>query len=92
MIKKLKCKECGAIARWKYTPSDSIGNYCDKHVSRVCSCNIDPDTGELDKDEQGNDLPCIEYDYSENGFEDDAEPSKEELDLLLAEEYDPETR
>ncbi len=45
--------------------------YCDVCVSRGCSCNWDPDTDIEDKDEAGRSLPCCEYDYSEEGYNDD---------------------
>lgn len=52
-----------------YMPNDHEALYCDNCVPRGCSCNTDPETGEDDKDEQGRDLPCVEYLYDEKGFE-----------------------
>lgn len=43
------------------------GYYCDEHVPRGCSCNIDPDTDIEDVDEQGRLLPCCEYGYTPGG-------------------------
>jgi len=82
---KTKCMVCNALATWIYMPSDSNGNYCDDCVPRGCSCNIDCDeegrlildeTGEefvQYKDEQGRLLPCCEYDFFEEGIEEDEE-------------------
>lgn len=68
-MKKL-CDVCHAkMAVWCYMPS--TGDYCDDCVRRGCSCNIDPDTGIEDADEQGRFLPCCEYNYAEGGFEDE---------------------
>lgn len=42
---KIKCCKCGGYARWYYMPgsNDSTDGkedyYCDKHVSRGCTCN-----------------------------------------------------
>lgn len=41
---------------------------CDEHVPRGCSCNINPNTDEEDKDEQGRLFPCCEWSYSPKGF------------------------
>lgn len=57
-----KC-DCGAPAVWMYAPTSTRPNpnYCEEHVSRGCSCNIDPTTGVEDTDEQGRLWPCCEY-------------------------------
>lgn len=71
-MKFIVCKEfpCFAKAVWYYAPShDGDDYYCDKHVPRGCSCNIDPDTNIEDTDDQGRLLPCCEFDYEANGFE-----------------------
>jgi len=72
-MKLYQCQKenCNNIAVWMYAPMDSEGFFCDDHVSRGCSCNIDPDTGIEDQDEQGRFYPCCEFMYNENGFEND---------------------
>lgn len=66
------CRECNELAVWMYMPSgereDKDRFFCEEHVSRGCSCNIDPKTGEEDKDEQGRFYPCCEYYYNDKGF------------------------
>lgn len=64
----ITCNECLAKAVWVYAPSGDL-YFCDKHISRGCSCNIDPDSNVEDTDEQGRLVPCCEYDYSAIGFE-----------------------
>ncbi len=56
---------CGKPAVWLYMPATERKevNYCDEHVPRGCSCNIDPETSIEDTDEQGRLLPCVEYDF-----------------------------
>lgn len=71
-----QCYKCDKIAVWMYMPaSDCIEIQrflCDNHVSRGCSCNIiNDETGEEDVDKFGRLLPCCEYDYSENGYDDE---------------------
>lgn len=70
---KKTCLKCDKIAVWDYAPNGKY-YYCDEHVSRGCSCNskLDDDgnyLGELLLDDQGRDLPCVEYDYNEEGFD-----------------------
>lgn len=68
-MKELCIKEsCKKMAVWYYMPGREEIYYCDEHVPRGCSCNINPDTDEEDKDELGRLLPCCEYDYSEEGY------------------------
>jgi hypothetical protein len=62
------CNKCNAKAVWNYAPS-GFNYYCDNHVPRGCSCNVDPDSNIEDTDEQGRLMPCCEYDYSATGFE-----------------------
>lgn len=71
--KKILCGQCDKIAVWYYVPANSNHYRCDEHISRGCSCNVDPNTGEEDRDELGRLLPCCEYDYGENGFNEDGE-------------------
>lgn len=52
-----------------YGPGGENGFYCDDCVPRGCSCNIDPDTGLEDKDNDGRYYPCCEYLYNDNGFD-----------------------
>lgn len=70
---KIRCCKCNAMADWMYMPSceDRDTYYCGDHVSRGCSCNIDPETDIEDKDESGRLLPCCEYNYSEDGYDND---------------------
>lgn len=65
---KLKCIKCNKIAVWEYMPSPGGVYFCDDHVPRGCSCNIN-DYGVEDTDEQGRLLPCIEYDYDPYGID-----------------------
>jgi hypothetical protein len=67
---KYICDKCQSLAVWLYMPSATGGSRCDLHVPRGCSCNINPDTGIEDVDERGRFLPCCEWDYDENGFDD----------------------
>lgn len=70
-----KCSVCGALAVWEYAPADGLGEYCDEHVPRGCSCNrsYNPESddwdGPEDTDELGRLLPCCEYFWSPEGFE-----------------------
>ena len=72
---KYKCYKCNNMAVWYYMPApDSTNNYyCDTCVSRGCSCNAigfeDDPNMEYYKDQFGRDLPCIEYDYCETGYD-----------------------
>lgn len=61
------CDKCSEPAVWWYMPSCHDMYYCDDHVSRGCSCNVDPTTGVEDTDEQGRLLPCCEFGYSPGG-------------------------
>jgi len=66
---KRLCNYCKTkMAVWVYMPKDDRW-YCDDCISRGCSCNIDPDTHEEDRDEQGRLLPCCEYEYDAEGFD-----------------------
>lgn len=70
---KHQCNKCKVkLAQWHYSPytaCDANRYLCDDCIKRGCSCNINPDTGEEDRDEQGRLLPCCEYDFSETGWE-----------------------
>ena len=60
------CSCCGRMATWYYCPwhqgDDPKSHYfCDKCVSRGCSCQVDRDTGDVLLDKKGRDLPCIEF-------------------------------
>ena len=67
---KLKCNDCIDDAIWMYMPASDVDyNYCDKHVPRGCSCNIDEETNEEDLDSIGRKYPCVEYAYDADGFE-----------------------
>lgn len=69
-MKQLCDKEnCKKMAVWYYMPASEDVYYCDEHISRGCSCNINPDTNEEDKDGLGRLLPCVEYDYNEKGYD-----------------------
>lgn len=63
------CQKCNKIAVWNYLPSGDDRYYCDEHVPRGCSCNIDPNTGVEDTDEKGRLYPCCEYIYDDRGFQ-----------------------
>ena len=57
-------------------PSDRAGEtnypannyYCEDHVSRGCSCNMEED-GTQPLDDKGREYPCCEYDYNQDGYE-----------------------
>lgn len=70
------CGQCDKVAVWYYVPSsewwtEKSRYLCEDHINphRGCSCNINPESGEQDKDEVGRLLPCIEFDYNKDGFE-----------------------
>lgn len=73
---KIKC-DCGELAVWFYMPGD--GACCDDCVPRGCTCNkypIDEDYENLkeenweeDLDTDGRLLPCCEWDYEEEGWD-----------------------
>lgn len=67
----IKCFKCSKNAMWYYLPSCSRKEeeryFCDDHISRGCSCNIDS-SGKEETDDLGRLLPCIEYDFNEKGF------------------------
>ena len=66
---KIKCIECDRLAVWDYMPGSEEIYFCEEHIHRGCSCQYDYETYEPLVDEQGRLLPCVEYDYSEFGFE-----------------------
>lgn len=65
---KALCDKCNNLAVWNYVPGKGDAYYCEDHVPRGRSCNIDPDSGEEDRDKEGRLVPCCEYDYNEKGF------------------------
>ena len=72
---KIPCSKCPSPAVWMYMPdskytSEEDRYFCEEHIHRGCSCNMD-ENGVLAKDEQGRDLPCCEYWFSEEGYNDD---------------------
>lgn len=76
---KQKCFKCGHKAVWYYMPDDRHDEpgynraskyYCETHVSRGCSCNMNDD-GTQPVDDNGREYPCCEYDYDENGYDED---------------------
>lgn len=71
---KYKCYKCNKFAVWMYMPGHGNDNdyWCDECVSRGCSCNLNDD-GTMPLDESGKEYPCCEYDYSEEGYEDEYE-------------------
>lgn len=76
-----KCYKCDKMAVWYYMPADKLRiemeyYYCDNCVPRGCSCNIisypddmPQESYEYYKDELGRDLPCIEYEFCEIGYD-----------------------
>jgi hypothetical protein len=74
---KLKCK-CGKLAVWCYMPTEHSLVCCEDCVPRGCSCNEYPIDGDIENlnpnnwkqevDEQGRELPCIEWWYDEEGW------------------------
>lgn len=80
---KIKCFGCDAIAVWLYMPTESNTGFCDDCVPRGCSCNfvidddcnpiIDDTTGDYVqcRDDLGRLIPCCEYDYFEDGIDED---------------------
>ena len=75
---KYACQRCRIKkAVWVYVPNSHYF-YCDDCISRGCSCNVDPNTGVEDTDEKGRLLPCCEYDYDLDGFDDPDENKYEE--------------
>lgn len=69
---KHACCQCSNFAIWWYQPStdgdDKYRYYCDDHIDRGCSCNIEYETGEQSIDDKGRLLPCCEYYFDEDGF------------------------
>ena len=67
------CCQCERRASWYYVPTrsndDQLTHYfCEGCVPRGCECQLDSKTQELGVDAQGRQLPCIEFDWSRNGF------------------------
>ncbi len=72
--------DCGVPATWEYSPGfSSLTNsyFCDACVPRGCSCQTEGvynDDGEVEdeiylRDSEGRLLPCIEFEYCEEGFD-----------------------
>jgi hypothetical protein len=67
-----RCEDCNRIAVWSYMPGEE--NFCDIHVPRGCSCNMEPIDGDYENleesnweeklDDQGRKYPCCEYSYT----------------------------
>lgn len=75
-MNKYICIKCGSMAVWYYEPwsgnkKQNESYFCDSCIQRGCSCNIInyPNGSEEYKDELGRLLPCIEYRYSETGYD-----------------------
>ena len=74
---KIKCSQCKEEALWCYSPRAKKDDYfCDACVPRGCSCNLDQgllmmEISEETRDELGRLLPCCEYGYCEEGFDDE---------------------
>ena len=68
---KIKCFKCSKIAVYYYLPRNEDEYYCEDCISRGCSCQCDFDTDEYLLDDLGRKLPCVEYDYSEFGYDND---------------------
>jgi hypothetical protein len=91
-VSEAKCSVCGAKAVWEYMPADGIGEYCDQHVPRGCSCNrsFNPETDDWDgpepRDESGRLQPCCEYWFTPEGFE-PTDPSEIEEHRKRMEEW-----
>jgi hypothetical protein len=74
---KHNCCKCNQMAVWVYMPmSDRLEKdryFCDDCIERGCGCNQidigDNASDEQYKDDQGRLLPCVEYDFNEEGFE-----------------------
>lgn len=67
---KLVCLECNKIATWFYMPSSKNFVYCDEHVPRGCSCNLD-EHGHETLDEKGRRDPCCEFHYDKDGWDEE---------------------
>lgn len=71
---KYNCCKCQEMAIWFYLHSDynKVSNeryYCDICIKRGCQCNINPENGFEDLDEQHRPYPCSEYIYDDRGFD-----------------------
>jgi hypothetical protein len=65
---KYLCWKCKQLAVWWYVPGTKDWYACDSCVPRGCSCNYDLNDVE-DKDEQGRSFPCCEWDFKEEGYD-----------------------
>lgn len=77
-MSKHTCCKCNSLAIWKYDPSSYVDQkpikeedkyYCDSHIARGCNCNINPFSGDQDKDHLGRLYPCSDYLYDNRGFD-----------------------
>ncbi len=59
-------RNCGELSIWFHP---DYGYYCDACVTRGCSCSFIDGVQEMGDD--GRELACCEYLYSEDGFFDD---------------------
>lgn len=83
---KLKC-ECGKIATWVYAPAEEEWACCDDCVPRGCTCFdwydepigvegkdwewIEKDISWRELDGEGKQLPCVEWWYDKEGWDDE---------------------
>ena len=80
---RIYCR-CHNLAIWYYSPDDREIDgspilrekyFCDDCVNRRCSCRLIYDEGieteEEERDSLGRYLPCVEYDYLEEGWDND---------------------
>ena len=51
-MERERCECCNRIATWSYLPGSE--NFCDLHVPRGCSCNLEPIDGNYDNDDPSN--------------------------------------
>ena len=67
------CFDCPALAVWMYAPTTTRKDiyFCDEPVPRGCTCNpvdfTNPNSPQ-ETDEQGREIPCVEYWYDEGGY------------------------
>lgn len=73
-IRSIVCRHngCTKPILWLYCPSPGNTGYCDEHIPRGCSCNVnyhlDADGNEVGEptillDKHGREMPCVEYEY-----------------------------
>ncbi len=62
-VAPLVCIECASPAVWLYMPGTGDRRFCEAHVPRGCSCQLDADGKSFLVDEEGRPFPCCEYDW-----------------------------